>query len=90
MKLLPLDFTYRSYLINKYALLLDREGNETLVALSREESLEYLVFFEYATKGILPISTGRMFEFLAMHERHTAALSGSMWLVNAIYGFDNH
>jgi hypothetical protein len=90
MKLLPLDFTHRNYLINKRALLLDRNGNETLVALSRAESLEYLVFFEYATKEILPIPTGRMIEFLAMHERHTSSLPGSMWLANAMCGFDDH
>jgi hypothetical protein len=89
MKLLPLDSTHRNYLIKKYALLLDREGNETLVALSREESLEYLVLFEYATKGILPTSTDEMIGFLAMHERHTAALPGFMWLANAMYGLSD-
>jgi hypothetical protein len=87
MKLLPLDFTHRHYLINKHALLLDREGNETLIALSRSESLDYLVLFEYATKGNPPISPAKLSYFLAMHERHTAALPDSLWLTNAYYGF---
>jgi hypothetical protein len=86
MKLLPLDFTHRNYLLNRYALVLDGDGNETLAALSCSESLDYLVLFEYATKGVLPTSLERLSYFLAMHERHTAALPSSLWMANALYG----
>lgn len=57
MKLLPLEFTHRNYLIHKYALALDTDGNETMLGLSHVESLEYLLLFDGATKGILPDST---------------------------------
>lgn len=86
MKLLPLEFTHRNYLIAKNALALDADGNERLIALSCSESLEYLMLFERATKGVLPASTDELNHFLAMHDRHTSALPDSLWLANAVFG----
>lgn len=90
MKLLPLEFTHRNYLINRYALVLDGDGNETLAGLTCMESFAYLEMFEDATKGILPESMGRLGLFLSMHDRHTAALPDSLWLANAVFGMRQH
>jgi hypothetical protein len=84
MKLLPLDFVHRNYLINKYALKLDVDGNETLAGLSCLESATYLLMFEESTKGVLPADDKQLHSFLSMHERHTNELPLN-WLFGMSY-----
>lgn len=74
MKLLELDTTYRRYLRTKGALTFDGDGNEALVGLTADESIEYL-----ATMNTLDISekirAGADPErLLTLYDRHVAAL----------------
>jgi hypothetical protein len=74
MKLLPLDYVHRNYLINRYALKLDADGNEILAGLSCSESAAYLLMFDGSTKGFFPANVDDVYSFLSMHERHTNEL----------------
>lgn len=74
MKLLHLDAMYRRYLSTKGALMLDDDGNEALVGLTADESIEYL-----ATMDTLDISEkihdgADPERLLTLYDRHVAAL----------------
>lgn len=79
MKLLSLEGSHRSYLIFKAALMLDAEGNEILVGLSSNESVDYIRISYGAWNDNLPESLEDLSIFLGLHERHSDALRNATW-----------
>jgi hypothetical protein len=83
MKLLLLEGSHRSYLIDKAALMFDADGREYLVGLSSIESVMYVRISYGAFNNNLPDSLDDLSIFLDLHERHTNALRNSTWIFNA-------
>lgn len=82
MKLLPLEGTHRAFLVFKGALMLNADGNETLVGLTMEDSVTYVRICYGAWNDNLPDSLVDLSIFLGLHERHTNALRDSTWVFN--------
>jgi hypothetical protein len=85
MKLLDVEITYRQYLTVRRAIKVDAEGDETLVGLSRAESVTYLHLRQRHAPNNLPTDTGELLQYLALHECHVAALPDVRWFINALY-----
>jgi hypothetical protein len=75
MKLLLLEFTHRNFLLNRCALKLDADGNETLTGLSELESVFYLQMFDDVVKGLFLVDIEKIMLFLSTHERHITQVS---------------
>jgi hypothetical protein len=75
MKILPMDPTYRHWLISKAALAFDSQLNEHLIGLTHNESA---FFVEMSKDPLAPLASRDVNElerYLSLYERHSLALA---------------
>jgi hypothetical protein len=77
---LDLDGSHRDYLHATFALTTDAEGNETLVGLTRDESVEYLCVMSGPSIGPNLREVEDPLRFLRLYDRHTMALNSTSTL----------
>lgn len=90
MNVLPLEESHRHYLVQKHAIEVDADGNETLVGLSWPESLVYLCMVGETERNRLPSDANSLSIFLQLHERHTALLPDSPWIIEALMALNGN
>lgn len=84
MNLLELDTSYRRYLRTRGALTLDVDGNEALVGLTADESIEYLATMNAQDISEKIRSGADPERLLSLYERHVAALPDVPSIFSAI------
>jgi hypothetical protein len=80
MKSLHLENSHRACLTRKCGLCIDIDGCETLVGLTQEESVKYLIMEQQAERGYFSSDVADLVSFLELLNRHQAALPFSKWL----------
>jgi hypothetical protein len=89
MELLPLDSTYRGWLISKAALAFDSELNEKFIGLTHDESV---FFAEMCKSPMVPLElrdTDKLEHFLQLHLRHELMLVSSAIHIASRHGTEN-
>jgi hypothetical protein len=74
MKLIPLEWFYRSWLVSRHALTLDQDHNERFVGLTHCESLLYAKMSNPPFISFDRWEVDELKRFLELHERHEVTL----------------